>query len=72
MMLRPSIQCAVCQSAFEVDPELKADDRLDCPQCGEPLKVISQAPLKVDWAYDDLLEGPGYSVRSIFHRKILG
>jgi uncharacterized paraquat-inducible protein A len=71
-MLGPKIRCAVCDASFETRGDHHLEDRLVCPVCGEPLKVVSQAPLRVDWAYEDLLEGPEYSVRSFFRRKFWG
>jgi hypothetical protein len=28
------------------------------------LKVVSIAPIKLEWAFEDLLEGPDYSIKS--------
>lgn len=67
-MLRPTVRCTECNASFEVNPNLQPGDRLDCPKCGEPLKVVHNSPLKVEWAFEDHLEGPNYSVRSYFRR----
>jgi lysine biosynthesis protein LysW len=61
-------QCPSCRAAVVFEDIPKVDQRIVCAGCGDVLKVVSVSPIELEWAYEDLLEGPEYSVRSCLHR----
>jgi lysine biosynthesis protein LysW len=65
-----SCTCPLCNAVIELENMPCIGDRLACRGCGDVLKVISVTPLELEWALDDLLEGPEYSVRMRHHPKI--
>ena len=58
-----SFTCPMCNAVVELDDMPCIDARLVCRGCGDILKVVTVTPLKLEWAMDDLLESPEYSVR---------
>ena len=67
-MLRPIVRCPQCGASFEVKPHFELEERLMCPGCDEPLKIVQQTPLQLEWAWEDLIEGPDHTVSSIDRR----
>jgi alpha-aminoadipate carrier protein LysW len=47
------MECIDCGSQFGVMAPIEVGMRLDCPQCGAELEVISVDPIELDWAYDE-------------------
>jgi len=45
-------ECPGCESTIALSGA-KVGDRMDCPECGEKLEVISVKPLELDYAFDD-------------------
>jgi lysine biosynthesis protein LysW len=62
--------CPHCNAVIELEDMPCIETRLACRGCGDVLKVVSVAPLKLEWALDDLLEDPEHSVRMLRHPKI--
>jgi hypothetical protein len=64
------VQCAcpTCQAMVVFSEMPVMGERTTCTGCGDMLKVIAISPIKLEWAFEDLLEGPEYSVRSYPHR----
>jgi lysine biosynthesis protein LysW len=57
-------QCPSCHAAVVFKDVPNVGQRIICAGCDDVLKVVSLSPIKLEWAYEDLLEGPEYSVRS--------
>ena len=48
------VKCPVCEEVFKADDELQPGNLIWCDNCYARLKVISEAPLKVEsWEEDD-------------------
>ena len=43
------IECPTCESQISVSRKLRVGDRLECPGCGEMLRVLSVDPLEIDY-----------------------
>lgn len=43
------IECPTCETRFEVTRELGLGDKVECPECGELLRVTSLAPIEVEY-----------------------
>jgi hypothetical protein len=43
------IECPTCEFQISVSRKLKVGDRLECPGCGEMLRVLSVDPLEIDY-----------------------
>jgi lysine biosynthesis protein LysW len=48
-----TVFCLDCMARINLDPNIKAGQRLTCPHCGTELEVIDTSPLELDWAYDE-------------------
>jgi lysine biosynthesis protein LysW len=60
--------CPTCQEIVTFSEMPVLGERTICEGCGDVLKVVSLSPIKLEWAFEDLLEGPDYSVRSYPYR----
>ncbi|MEA3346310.1 MAG: lysine biosynthesis protein LysW [Chloroflexota bacterium] len=45
--------CPDCGATITVGPEVKVGTRLDCPECGVELEVVSLSPFELDYTYFD-------------------
>jgi lysine biosynthesis protein LysW len=54
----PTIVCPTCEARFTVSRDLEVGDKVQCPECGEMLRVRSLDPIYVEYTYDD--EDYGY------------
>ena len=61
--------CPKCGSGILFDHPPAPEERVKCHGCGDILKVVTLSPLGLEWAWEDLLEGPEYSVRSSSWRR---
>jgi lysine biosynthesis protein LysW len=62
--------CEKCGSEISIEGTPTLDQRVTCTQCGDVLKIVALDPIQLEWAWEDLLEGPEYSVRSWRERKM--
>lgn len=46
-------ECPGCGHIVKLGSKVEVGERLDCPECGETLEVISLRPLELDYAFDD-------------------
>lgn len=46
-------ECPGCEGNIALSKGVKLGERIDCPECGEKLEVISLRPLELDYAFDD-------------------
>ena len=53
--------CPECEAALDVEDDVDEGQRLDCPECGAELEVVSTNPLEIRAiaATDDNEEEPG-------------
>jgi len=53
--------CPECEAALDVDDDVDEGQRLDCPECGAELEVVSTNPLEIRAiaAPDESDEGQG-------------
>lgn len=58
------IKCPTCQAEVTISDATVPGQRVPCPRCGDVLKVVAVNPLELEWAWEDLLDGPEISVRS--------
>jgi lysine biosynthesis protein LysW len=60
------VQCAcpTCQATVKFIGMPVVGERITCGRCGDLFKVVTISPIKLEWAFEDLLEDPEYSVRS--------
>lgn len=61
-------ECPSCQAVVAIEGVPAIDQRIACDECGDVHKVVAISPIKLEWAFEDLLEGPEYSVRSFPQR----
>lgn len=47
------IECPTCEARFSVRRELKVGDKLECPECGELLKVICDDSLEISYCDEE-------------------
>lgn len=57
-------KCKNCGTPISLGGSPAIDQRVTCTKCGDVLKIVALDPVKLEWAWEDLLEGPEYSVRS--------
>jgi lysine biosynthesis protein LysW len=61
---KPVANCLNCGAEISFANSPAIDQRITCPKCGDVHKVVGLDPLRLEWAWEDLLEGPEFSVRS--------
>jgi len=44
------IRCPGCENPIVLGKKVKLGARIECPECGELLEVISLEPLEIDYA----------------------
>jgi uncharacterized paraquat-inducible protein A len=49
-------ECPACGELVELPHGVKVGSRMACPDCDEPLEVISRKPPELDYAFDFDLE----------------
>jgi len=47
--------CPACEAELLDDDyaDMDVGDQIDCPECGEPIEIISQSPLEFDVTSED-------------------
>lgn len=48
--------CPECDGSIKLGSSLRKGLLVTCPGCGAFLRVISESPIELDWADDDLEE----------------
>lgn len=43
------IECPTCETRFSVMRKVEVGDKVECPECGELLRVASVSPLEVEY-----------------------
>lgn len=61
--MKTDVECPLCQTKIHLQGSLTLNQRIACPDCDDVLKVDCTKPLRLEWAWEDLLEDPGISVR---------
>lgn len=61
--MKTDVECPLCQTKIHLQGSLSLNQRIPCPDCDDVLKVACTKPLRLEWAWEDLLEGPEISVR---------
>lgn len=51
------IECPTCEERFSVSREPEVGDKLECPGCGELLRIICDDPLEISYWDDEDEEG---------------
>jgi len=46
-------KCPACEKPIALGKNVKLGARIECPECGELLEVISLKPLDLDYAFGD-------------------
>ena len=60
----PNAECQNCGEEISLGSSPAINQRFTCAKCGDVHKVVGLDPMRIEWAWEDLLEGPEYSVRS--------
>lgn len=51
--LRAKAHCPACRAMVELPVNVKKGSRIECPECGELLRVVKLSPLKLDYDFED-------------------
>lgn len=49
----PTIECPTCEARFSVSRNTEIGDKVQCPECGELLRVRSLDPIYVEYSDED-------------------
>jgi len=55
-------RCPGCGHSINLREGVKVGELVECPECGEPLEVISLKPIELDYAFDGEDEEEGEEV----------
>lgn len=47
------VRCPGCENPIVLGKKMKLGARIECPECGELLEVISLEPIELDYAFED-------------------